>query len=137
VVVIDYKDNAAVDGYDWRMYGHDIRRSHRWYNTPTSVDEEDLGLPTRFELSQNYPNPFNPETRINYSIAESGNVSLTVYNIIGQEVVRLVDAQQAAGRYEVTWDGSSNSGEKVSSGIYFYRLNTDNNFAIKKMLLMK
>ncbi|MCP4631920.1 MAG: S8 family serine peptidase [candidate division Zixibacteria bacterium] len=137
VVVIDYKDAATTDGYDWRMYGHDIGRSHRWYDTPVSVDEEESGLPLNFELSQNYPNPFNPETRINYSIASSGSVSLTVYNIIGQEVVKLVDTEQSAGRYEVVWDGRSNSGEKISSGIYFYRLNTNDNFAIKKMLLMK
>jgi len=78
-----------------------------------------------YELGQNYPNPFNATTIINYElrIMNSPNrTTLKIYNLLGQEVKTLVDKLQKGGRYEVTWDGRSDSGEKVGSGIYFYRL---------------
>lgn len=85
-----------------------------------------------FALDQNYPNPFNPTTNINFSIAETGNVTLAVYNTIGQEVATLVNGVMAAGQHEVTLNAQS-----LPSGAYFYKLQSGGSTMIKKMLLLK
>ena len=87
---------------------------------------------TGFILEQNYPNPFNSNTLINYSINQSGNINLSVYNILGQRLSVLVDQFQAAGSYKINFKGSI-----LSSGIYFYQLNTGDHIDTKKMLLVK
>lgn len=80
-------------------------------------------VPSDYELSQNYPNPFNPVTNINYSIPKSSNVTLIIYDILGNEIRSLVNnVKQNAGSYNIEWDGTSNSGIGVSSGVYFYRI---------------
>ena len=89
-------------------------------------------VPASFSLLQNYPNPFNPTTKIEYSIAKAGYVSLKIYNILGQVVATLGNQYQNAGTYTATFDGS-----KLASGIYFYRLNAGSFSAVKKMLLLK
>jgi len=87
----------------------------------TGVSEGD-GLPAVFALSQNYPNPFNPLTIVNYQLPSDNHVTLTVYNILGQEVVRLVDGLQQAGYHSAVWDGRNATGVLVSSGVYIYRI---------------
>ncbi|MBU0727863.1 T9SS type A sorting domain-containing protein, partial [Patescibacteria group bacterium] len=94
--------------------------------------EVDVNGPLTFDLEQNYPNPFNPSTNIKFSVPESSNVRLAVYNLIGEEVAVLFDGFSEAGFYEVTFDASS-----LSSGAYFYKLQSGNSFVTKKMLLMK
>ena len=89
-------------------------------------------VPNKFELSQNYPNPFNPGTTIRYSMPQQGNVTLKVYDVLGNKVATLVNETQSAGKYEVRFDAS-----QLSSGIYFYQLKTDNYYEIKKMTLIK
>ena len=89
-------------------------------------------LPVEFSLSQNYPNPFNPTTSIAYGLPSAQHVNLTVYNVLGQTVVTLVDGQQEAGNHLVDWEASEHS-----SGVYFYRLTTEQNTETKKMLLLK
>ena len=89
-------------------------------------------LPQEYALYQNYPNPFNPSTTIKYSIVKSGNVKLAVYDILGREVLVLVDGVKEPGFYEVNFNASI-----VSSGVYFYRLVTENYVSSKKMLLLK
>jgi hypothetical protein len=86
------------------------------------VGETPEVIPTTYNLSQNYPNPFNPTTTIKYDLPEQATVTLTVYNMLGQEVATLAHAVQAAGRYDAVWDGRSSLGTQVSSGVYFYRL---------------
>jgi hypothetical protein len=88
--------------------------------------------PYKYDLSSNYPNPFNPSTIISYEIAKVGHVSLKVYNVLGQQIATLVDGVQSPGRYNVEFDGS-----KLSSGVYFYQLKTDNFVSTKKMVLVK
>jgi hypothetical protein len=100
--------------------------------TLVSAIRELGGMPTEFELSQNYPNPFNPSTTIRYTLPQAGNVSLKVYNALGQEVATLVNGHQVAKNYEATFDGSN-----LASGIYFYTLRTDNFSQTKKMILVK
>ncbi len=89
------------------------------------------------ELSQNHPNPFTHETSINFSLIEAGNVRLNVYNMMGQKVSTLVDAQKIPGVYSVKWDGTNSFGQKLSSGMYFYKLEMGSQELTKKMFLMK
>ena len=104
----------------------------------TSVRElETLLLPKNVKLRQNYPNPFNPTTEIRFSIAEPGEVELSVFNIMGQKVRQLVDRHMPAGEFVATWDGRSDNGLAVASGIYFYRLSVDDFTETKKMIMLK
>jgi len=98
----------------------------------TSVKLANNTLPKVFSLSQNYPNPFNPSTIINYALPQSGNVTLKVYNIIGQEVATLFQGFQKAGSYTANFDAS-----KLASGVYMYRLQAGQFDATKKMLYLK
>ena len=101
--------------------------------TVTGIEAgNDRFIPKNIELSQNYPNPFNPETVIKYSVPKASKVSLVVYNLLGEEVARLVDSHIASGQHRVTWNASD-----VSSGIYFYRLQAGNLTQTRKMLLLK
>ncbi len=88
--------------------------------------------PTQFSLGQNYPNPFNPSTTIRYTLPVSGRVAMRVYNILGQAVATLVDGNQNAGTYEVSFNASA-----LSSGVYFYRIESGSFAAVKKMMLLK
>ena len=89
-------------------------------------------IPSKYELSQNYPNPFNPSTTIRYAMPQAGNVKLTVYNMLGQQVTTLVNGYKQAGTYSVTWNASN-----LASGIYFYTLQTGAFVVSKKMILIK
>lgn len=94
-------------------------------------------LPAGFALSQNYPNPFNPSTTIPYAVAEAGEVKLSVYNALGQQVRVLVDQMQMPGSYAASWDGRDDRGQVVSSGIYLYRLQAGEQEQVQKMLLAR
>ncbi len=95
------------------------------------------GFPEEYFLKQNYPNPFNPRTQISFEIPIGSHATITVYNILGQKVTTLVDKEMSAGRYVVGWDGVSNSGTQVASGVYFYKLEAGDFTQTKKMLLLK
>ncbi|MEZ5357593.1 MAG: T9SS type A sorting domain-containing protein [Candidatus Zixiibacteriota bacterium] len=103
---------------------------------PTDTDD-DTQLPLTYSLGQNYPNPFNPATTIRFSIAKRGHVSLTVYNILGQIVRTLADQDYDAGEHDVSWNGRDASGQTVASGIYLYRLESEELIETKKMVLLK
>lgn len=94
-------------------------------------------IPASFILHQNYPNPFNPETEISFELPKAANLELTVYNILGQEVVKLIDGFVSAGHHSVTWNGTDQYGTTVASGIYFYRLYSNEFTDKKKMILLK
>ena len=94
-------------------------------------------LPLDFSLAQNYPNPFNPTTTIEYSIPTTSYVRLTVYNIRGQTITTLLEGIKPPGRYEQIWNGTRLGGSQVASGIYFYRLETNQYTETKKMVLLK
>jgi photosystem II stability/assembly factor-like uncharacterized protein len=97
----------------------------------TDVNQNN-SVPTSFTLSQNYPNPFNPSTKIKYQIANSGRVTLKIYDLLGREVSTLVNETKPAGNYEVKFDGSS-----LTSGVYFYRMQCNSFIETKKFILMK
>lgn len=94
-------------------------------------------VPTTFELFQNYPNPFNPSTSIRFDLAAPGRVTLTIYNILGQEVARLADGEFPAGSHAVTWDGRDGNGATAASGIYIYRISAGDYTACRRMALVK
>jgi photosystem II stability/assembly factor-like uncharacterized protein len=99
---------------------------------PSNVGNPNSGIPTKFDLLQNYPNPFNPATTISYQLPASGFIKLAVYDMLGREVAVLVDRYKKAGYYDLNFNASY-----FSSGIYFYRLTTDNFVGVKKMILVK
>ncbi|MCE5270572.1 T9SS type A sorting domain-containing protein [bacterium] len=96
-------------------------------------------LPKAFAMSQNYPNPFNPSTTIAYDIPEGKEVQvrLNIYNVRGQLIRTLVNEVKSEGSYQIQWDGSSNNGQKVSSGVYFYRLVAGEFNQTRKMVILK
>ncbi len=97
----------------------------------------DINPISRMELYQNYPNPFNPETTISFSLVEESQVSLEIYNIIGQRVRCLVEENLEPGFYNLVWDGKNAQQISVGSGVYFYRLQAGDSVAVKKMILLK
>jgi hypothetical protein len=124
-----YVDNTVGTGtYFYRLKQIDFLGQYEY----SDVIEVEVKGPLTYGLEQNYPNPFNPSTKIKYSIAETGLVRLSVYNLIGEEVSVLVNGQVESGFYEVSFDASD-----LPSGAYFYRLQAGNTVQIKKMLLMK
>ncbi|MGK9477659.1 CARDB domain-containing protein [Melioribacter sp. OK-6-Me] len=101
-------------------------------STTTEIKVITNELPQGYILSQNYPNPFNPITKIKYAIPHNAYVTLRIYDVLGNEVKKLVSESQNAGYYEVEFDGSN-----LASGIYFYRLEAGNYFATKKLIIVK
>ncbi|MCP4549332.1 MAG: T9SS type A sorting domain-containing protein, partial [bacterium] len=104
----------------------------------TGIDDDPAdGLPRSFELHQNYPNPFNPTTTIEYSLPHQMHVSISVYNTLGRRVALLIDRTQSAGPHRVEWDASDDSGVRVASGVYFYRVIAGDIVESRKMVLLK
>ncbi|MBE0538888.1 MAG: T9SS type A sorting domain-containing protein [Ignavibacterium sp.] len=125
-----FTDNEVGNGaYSYRLKQMDYDGTFSYSN----VISVDVNIPTQFELSQNYPNPFNPATMINYQIAEPVNVTLSVYNMLGEEVAVLINNQfTAVGQHSVRFDGSN-----LASGTYIYRLTAGDFVQTKKMVLAK
>jgi len=112
-------------------------RIDTWMETgqdPTTdvVEQPDAGVPAEFTLGQNYPNPFNPVTTIRYSVPQTGEIALKVYNNLGQEVATLYEGRRQAGEYVTEFNGSG-----LASGVYFYRLQTEDVSITRKFILMK
>jgi len=94
-------------------------------------------IPFEYSLQQNYPNPFNPETTIRYQLKQRGAVALEIYNMLGQKVRTLVNAEQNTGEHFVKWDGLNHAGRSVASGVYVYRLIAGEFRASRKLLLIR
>jgi predicted secreted protein len=90
-----------------------------------------------FILSQNYPNPFNPETHIQFGLTQKMKVELMIYNVLGQQVKKLINQDMPPGEHEIIWDGKNDAGNKVNTGIYFYRLQAGYYVKSRKMVLMQ
>ena len=132
--VVQLADNSGGS-----VYYPDIVPGEIEVLVPTDVeDDPGGGLPTSYSLAQNYPNPFNPVTTIKYTIKERAHVSLKVYNVAGQLVRTLVDEVQSPEAVKpVEWRGRNNRGQKVASGVYFYKLVTKDFTRTRKMVLLK
>ncbi len=107
-----------------------------WGITHTPIQPEEL-VPTAFNLAQNYPNPFNPETKFEYSLPFGCEVKLEIYNILGQKVATLADGPQGPGYKTLIWDGKGEDGQRLSSGIYLYRLKAGNFVSTKKAVILR
>ncbi len=132
--------------YEFSMAKNESRRNFRLIaGKKEFIEKNTQGIPlvaVDYSLVQNYPNPFNPSTQIRYTIGHSGQVSLDVYNVLGQHVRSLVNAIQPIGTYELEWDGKDNIGTTVSTGVYFYKITVTTNgerafTETKKLMLLK
>jgi len=95
------------------------------------------GIPTRIVLNQNYPNPFNPETKFTYTLQDAGDISIVIYDMLGQKVRILVNDYKSAGSYTSNWDGLTDAGANAASGVYIYKLTTKDKQISKKMNLVR
>ena len=102
-----------------------------------SLKINDIDLPSKFSLYQNYPNPFNPITRIDYDIANEGNVELSIFDITGRKMISLINEIQDVGSYSVFWSGKNDFGEILPGGMYIYRIESDSFSSTKKLLFIK
>ncbi|MDZ7797036.1 MAG: T9SS type A sorting domain-containing protein [Candidatus Marinimicrobia bacterium] len=102
------------------------------YHDPAQMDDENDIVPHSYSLEQNYPNPFNPTTSFSYTLHEANNVTISIFDLTGRKIETIVDDYQQAGTYLMQWDAS-----EYSSGIYLYRLSTNDFTTTKKMLFMK
>ena len=103
-----------------------------WRGGVSAAGGIQVHLPVELELTQNYPNPFNPTTTISFALAASGDVRLSVFDLLGREIAVLVDDIRSAGRYEAVWDAA-----EFPSGVYIYRVETSQGFRSRKMILIK
>ena len=94
-------------------------------------------IPSRYVLKQNYPNPFNPETTIRFELPEKSQISLNIYDITGKLIKTLVNGKKEAGYHLVIWNGKDEKGRDVTSGIYFYQIESKGFSQIKQCLLLK
>ncbi|MCF7805838.1 MAG: M6 family metalloprotease domain-containing protein [Candidatus Marinimicrobia bacterium] len=126
----DYKSPVTVE---WSEFG-DIMDYNQ---VVTSTGKELRSLPDKYDITQNYPNPFNPETQIDYQLPEESNVTIAVYDLLGQKVATLKNGNQKAGYYSVKWNGTNDRGQKLSSGVYFYQIRAGDFQKTRKMLFLK
>ena len=103
----------------------------------TSMEETTPAIPSKFELAQNYPNPFTTSTAISYKLNNQSDVQITIYDILGREVKKFNIGEQQAGVHGILWDGKNSFGQKATTGIYFYRLQTGKESLVKKMVFVR
>ena len=138
-VIIDYPfEKTAHYRLSALIQGDAITQVDYIPSLVTDVDDDATPLlPAQFALHQNYPNPFNPSTNIAFELPIRSDVSLRIYNLLGQEIAQLIDGSTEAGRHSLTWNGTTTSGEPAGSGVYFYRLESENATFTKKMIMLK
>ncbi len=123
--------NAGTDGFALGDLNWFPDQKAQWEQGATGVNDVN-NVPNQFALNQNYPNPFNPSTKITFTLGKAGFATLNVYNVLGQKVASLVSGNLQAGIHEVNFNATN-----LSTGVYIYRLESNNNVAIKKMVLLK
>ena len=130
---------ALLKMYSNDMYNDVVKVPLRFKITAnnTGIDDEPLHLPQQPVLYPNYPNPFNNSTRIEYAVVQSSMVDITVFNILGQKVKTLLHKKLHPGRYSITWQGENQSGQAVSSGLYFLSMTTQGKRINRKIVLLK
>lgn len=122
-------DNLASGSYGYRLKQIDLDGTFRYYNLTETIE---IGLPSVYSLKQNYPNPFNPSTKIKYNLPVNGIVTIKVFDILGTEVMTLLDEEKAAGSYELEFNASN-----LPSSVYFYKMQSGNFSEVKKMIILK
>ena len=127
-----FDKNNWLDGWSW------LSETERLETEVLSV-EEDLvaGIPSSFEIKNNYPNPFNPSTKISFGLPTQSEVKVTIFNVLGEQIMEYNLGNIQPGFRSVTWHGKNMNGAPVPSGMYFYRVNAGTEFKIGKMTLLK
>ncbi len=128
----ELNDGTAIEGQDCII----VKSKGGKFKKKSVADLMD-NMPDKYALLQNYPNPFNPETEIRFGIPESNHVVLTIFDILGNEIRTLVDAQYNAGDYSIRWDAKDHNGNPVPSGVYLYQLQAGGFSQVRKMSLMR
>ncbi|MEL1233887.1 MAG: T9SS type A sorting domain-containing protein, partial [Candidatus Neomarinimicrobiota bacterium] len=128
-------DIWASDGFEFTPSMSGPRELH--INISNLLGLENVSLPKEFALHNNYPNPFNPVTNIVYDIPEATDVTLEIYNVMGQRVRTLAQGNHEPGRYQIVWNATNDIGQALSSGMYIYRIQAGDFVSIKKLVLMK
>ena len=106
------------------------------YGSTASVNDPNE-LPQKFALHQNYPNPFNPVTTLRYDLLEDALVNITIYDMMGRQISKLVNSQQNAGYKSIQWNATNNAGQQVPAGLYLYTIEAGEFRQIRKMVLLK
>lgn len=133
IYMYDYEDEPERDG----VYYYKLKGYNQNSQLLLEADEIKIGITgiRNFKVEQNTPNPFNPTTNISYELYEDSHVKLKVFDLIGKEIATLIDGNQTKGNYTIQFDASKYS--NLTSGIYFYKLETDKYSEVKKMILTK
>lgn len=127
-------ENVVTGSYTYRLKQIDFDGTFSYSEVVTV--EVDL-TPGNYELYQNYPNPFNPSTKIEFQVPEVSNVSIAIYDMLGQQIRLLFNDEVVPGRYTLEWNGKNNSGTQMSSGVYIYRITAGDFIQSREMVLMK
>jgi hypothetical protein len=131
-------NDMDYDTTGWVYFATPDNGVYRFQHIHVGFDDHSQNIrPSTVQLFQNYPNPFNPTTVISWQLAVGSQVELTIYNLLGQEIRKLVNAKQPAGFHKIEWDGKDDDGREVSSGIYFYMLKAGGRRFVNKMLFKK
>ncbi len=130
-----FVDKGLVPGvYNYRLKQIDLDGTFKYYTLSESIK---IGVPNKFDLAQNYPNPFNPSTIISWQSPVEGWQTLKIFDVLGNEIVTLVDEFKPAGRYEIEFSAAQVSRPELASGIYFYELRSGEYSSVKKMMIIR
>ena len=127
-IMINKNSNLS---YDLKLVAGDLDYVNR------TAEEILSNIPSEFSLGQNYPNPFNPITKMDYTLPKRSRVNISIYNVLGQEIVTLVNEEQSYGYHSIAWNGTDQMGRAMASGVYFTRMVSETFSQTKKMLLLK
>ena len=148
-VIAVYPEYELVIGAQSDIFGSDDINSHYnllidRINSIATIfeeyqyhDDSDVQSSSSFKLYSNYPNPFNPVTTLGYDLPENGLVNITIYDMLGNVINNLVNANQSSGYKSIQWNATDNEGETVSSGVYLYKIQAGDFVDTKKMILLK
>ncbi|MCZ6818680.1 MAG: T9SS type A sorting domain-containing protein [Calditrichaeota bacterium] len=140
ITEMTYVDSLLISGKFYVVggtFGRSIWRREVGSDDPTFVESDLQEVPESIALHQNYPNPFNQGTTISYDLNKSAITQLTIYNLRGETIRRLISGVQTTGKHQLAWDGRDDSGRVVSSGVYFYSLKVGESVRTRRMVLLK
>jgi hypothetical protein len=138
LIVVDLKLSAGIGSISFDdIVAYDQSGNQLEFTAGVTGLDDQPALPGEYALGQNYPNPFNPSTTITYDLPQAGEVSLKIFDVLGREVITLVNVSQLAGRQTAVWNGQDAAGQNIATGVYVYQLRAGQFVQSKKMVLLK